>query len=65
MYNFLFRNHKLDEADTLHIVYNIKVCFCSGQIRTLVAMATNNFHKLVLGKVQLIFFSSNLRYLEN
>ena len=35
-------------------------CFfvCSSQIRTLVAMATFSFHRLIMGKVQIVYFCS-------
>ena len=35
-----------------------KVVFCSSQIRTLVAMATFSFHRLVMGKVKICYFCS-------
>ena len=39
--------------------------FYSGRIRTLVAMATYIFHRLIMGKVEIdIFFPSQWGYLE-
>ena len=35
-----------------------KVVFCSSQIRTLVAMATFSFHRLIMGKVEICYFCS-------
>ena len=35
-----------------------KSCFCSSQIRTLVAMATFSFHRLIMGKVKICYFCS-------
>ena len=32
--------------------------FCSSQIRTLVAMATFSFHRLIMGKVKICYFCS-------
>ena len=32
--------------------------FCSSQIRTLVAMATFRFHRLIMGKVKICYFCS-------
>ena len=34
------------------------VVFCSSQIRTLVAMATFSFHRLIMGKVKICYFCS-------
>ena len=55
--NLLLRNHMEDEVETW---YNClghyplqKVCFYFGQIRTLVAMATSSFHRLIMGKVEI------------
>ena len=31
--------------------------FCSNRIRTLVAMATYSFHRLIMGKVEIYIFS--------
>ena len=49
------RNCKEDEAETWHTCLGHcplqKLCFYSGRIRTLVAMATNIFHRLIMGKV--------------
>ena len=57
----LFRNHKGDEAETWHTClghYPLhRLCFYSGVIRTLVAMATYIFHRRIMGKVKIdIFF---------
>ena len=54
--NLLLRNHK-DEAKTLHTclghtLYKSYV-FYFGRIRTLVAMATSSFHRLIMGKVEI------------
>ena len=38
----------------------ISCVFCSGQIRTLVPMATYIFHRLIIGKVKLLFFSVSM-----
>ena len=35
-----------------------KKVFCSSQIRTLVAMATFSFHRLIMGKVKICYFCS-------
>ena len=35
-----------------------KNVFCSRQIRTLVAMATFSFHRLIMGKVKICYFRS-------
>ena len=35
-----------------------KVVFCSSQIRTLVAMATFSFHRLIMKKVKICYFCS-------
>ena len=40
------------------ISLNKKVVFCSSQIRTLVAMATFSFHRLIMGKVKICYFCS-------
>ena len=40
------------------------MCFCSGRIRTLVAMATYNSHSLIMGKGKLTNFLSQWGYLE-
>ena len=46
---------KEDEAETWHnclgIVLYKSYVFYSGRIRTLVAMATYSFHRLIMGKV--------------
>ena len=56
----LFRNHKGDEAETWHtcLGYKLlqKLCFYFGQIRTLVAMATNSSHRLIMGKLEIDSF---------
>ena len=59
-----FSNDFSSEADSFHITHiaskglgNEYLCFCSGRIRTLVTMATYNSHRLIMGKVYLIFFS--------
>ena len=58
--NLLLRNHKGDEAETLHTCLDIslyKSCvFYSGRIRTLVAMATYSSHRLIMGKVEIDSF---------
>ena len=45
-----------DEAETWHIGIGRcplpNFCFYSGCIRTLVAMATYSFHRLIMGKVE-------------
>ena len=52
--NLLLRNHKGDEAETWHTCLGHwplqKLCFYSGRIRTLVAMATYSSHRLIMGK---------------
>ena len=35
---------------------NEKLCFCSNQIRTLVAMATYSFHRHIIGKEEVYNF---------
>ena len=37
---------------------NKKLCFCSGRIRTLVAMATYSFHRLIMEKSEIWHFSA-------
>ena len=57
--NLLLRNHKRDEAETWHakdISLYISCVFYSGRIRTLVAMATYNSHRLMMGKVEIDSF---------
>ena len=54
----LLRNHKGDEAETVHTCLGHwplhKLCvFYSGRIRTLVAMETYIFHRLISGKVKI------------
>ena len=68
--NLLLRNCLLYEADTLHIyvpgISLYKKCFCSSQIRTLVAMATFSFHRLIMGKSEnLLFLHSLWRFCRN
>ena len=38
-------------------LYKTVVC-CSSQIRTLVATATFSFHRLIMGKVKILYFCS-------
>ena len=46
-----------DEGETWHTCIGHcplqKLCFYSGRIRTLVAMATYSFHRLIKGKVEI------------
>ena len=57
--------------DSFHIPFiayidrgNQKLCFYSGRIRTLVAMATYSSHRLIMGKVEICnFFLFQWRYL--
>ena len=53
----LLRNGKEDEAETWHTCIGHcplqNVCFYSGRTRTLVAMATYSFHRLIMGKVEI------------
>ena len=55
--NLLLRNHIWDEAETWHTCLGHqplhKLCFYSGRIRTLVAMATYSSHRLKMGKVEI------------
>ena len=54
--NLLLRNHKGDEAETWHTCLGHRLyisCFYSGRIRTLVAMATYSFHRLIIRKVEI------------
>ena len=53
--NLLLRNHIGDEAETWHtcLGHYISCVFYSGRIRTLVAMATYNSHRLIMGKVEI------------
>ena len=55
--NLLLRNHIWDEAETWHTCLGhlplSKLCFYSGRIRTLVAMATYSSHRLIRGKVEI------------
>ena len=39
--------------------------FCSGRIRTLVAMATFSSHRLIMGKEEIDIFLSYWGYLES
>ena len=51
--NLLLRNCFLNEADITYMflaLASTKNVFCSSQIRTLVAMATFSFHRLIMGK---------------
>ena len=44
----------------IHVNDISQLCFCFGQIRTLVVMATYIFHRLIIGKVEIdIFFRIN------
>ena len=60
------------EADSFHIPHIASISrgkksyvFYSGRIRTLVAMATYNSHRLIMGNVEICnFFLSQWRYLE-
>ena len=59
----LLRYHKGDEAETNGIhAKDISLCiscvffFYSGQIRTLVVMATYSSHRLIMGKVEIDSF---------
>ena len=58
--NLLLRNHKGDEAETWHTCLGHKLlqklCFYFGRIRTLVAMATYNSHRLIMGKREIDSF---------
>ena len=58
--NLLLRNHKGDEAETWQTCLGhkplYKLCFYSGRLRTLVAMATNSFHRLIMEKVEIDSF---------
>ena len=56
--NLLLRNRKEDEAETWHTCIGHcrlqKLCFFySSRIRTLVAMATYSFNRLIMGKVEI------------
>ena len=55
--NPILRNHIEDEAETWHTCLGSnplqKLCFFFGRIRTLVAMATYSFHRLIMGKVEI------------
>ena len=47
-------------------LYKKVVVFCSSQIRTLVAMATFSFHRLIMGKSEnLLFLQSHWRFCRN
>ena len=74
--NLLLRNCLLYEVDTLHPcswhspLQKKLLFFCSSQIRTLVAMATFSFHRLINGKVKICYFCSligdiRILFLEN
>ena len=53
----LLRNGKEDEAETWDTCIGHcplqKLCFYSGRTRTLVAMVTYSFHRLIIGKVEI------------
>ena len=53
----LLRNHKGYDAETWHTCLRHsplqKLCFYSGRIRTLVAMATYSSHRLIMGKEEI------------
>ena len=53
MLKHLLRIHKGDEAETWHTCLRsqplYKLCFYSGWIRTLVAMATYSSHRIIIG----------------
>ena len=55
--NLLLRNHIGDEAETWHTCLGHKplhkLCFYSGRIRALVAMATYSSRRLIMGKVEI------------
>ena len=55
--SLLLRNRKEDEAETWHTCIGHcplqKLCFYSSRIRTLVAMATNSFNRLKMGKKEI------------
>ena len=58
--NLLLRNCQVDESCTfIHVpdssLYIIYV-FYSSRIRTLVAMVTLSFHRLIMGKVEISYF---------
>ena len=63
--NLLLRNYKGNEAETWHISLYINCTFYSGRIRTLFAMATYIFHRLIMEKVKIDnFFLYQWGYLE-
>ena len=55
--NLLLRNHMEDKAETWHTFLGHYLLqsyvFYFGRIRTLVAMATYSFHRLIMGKVEI------------
>ena len=55
IFKIRLRNRDEDEAETRHTCKGHcplqKLCFYSGRIRTLVAMATYSFHRLIMGKI--------------
>ena len=54
--NLLLRNHKGDEVETWHTCLGQplqKLCFYTGLIRTLVAMATYSSNRLLIGKLEI------------
>ena len=63
--NLLLRNHMEDEAKTWHTCLGISLyisyVFYSGGIRTLVAMATNSSHRLIMRKVEIDSFCQVVR----
>ena len=67
--NILLRNCLLNEADITYMflaLASTKNVFCSSQIRTLVAMATFSFHRLIMGKSEnLLFLQSHWRFCRN
>ena len=53
----LLRNRKEDEAETWHTCTGHcplqKLCFYSSRMRTLVAITTYSFNRLIMGKVEI------------
>ena len=62
--NLLLRNHIEDEAETWHTCLGLyplqKLCFLFRRIRTMVAMATLSFHRLIMGKVEIDNFCQDI-----
>ena len=62
--NLLLRNHKGGEAETWHTCLGHKplhkLCFYSGRIGTLIAVATYSSHRLIIGKVNIDIFSVSM-----